>query len=103
YASLTRMVQKMVSLVKQRNAKDADRVNFTDKLLEKLNLSDANIFLYLIDDTPAFNPIGLDHVLISIVKCHACDFDIEVSLHCGRSEEFDASNMVSSWVSKIYV
>ncbi|CAI8597597.1 unnamed protein product [Vicia faba] len=46
------------------------------------------------DDTPAFNEIGLDHVLISIVKCHACDFDIEVSLRCGCSEEFDANNMI---------
>ncbi|KAL5076448.1 hypothetical protein RYX36_015432 [Vicia faba] len=45
-------------------------------------------------DTPAFNEIGLDHVLISIVKCHACDFDIEVSLRCGCSEEFDANNMI---------
>lgn len=53
-------------------------------------LSDANLFLYLIDDTP----FGLDHVLISIVKCHACDFDIEVSLRRGCSEELDANSMV---------
>lgn len=57
--------------------------------------SDVNIFLYLTDDIPALNPNGLDLVLLCIVKCHACDFDIKVSLRCcGRSQEFDANNMV---------
>ncbi|CAL5203276.1 unnamed protein product [Lathyrus oleraceus] len=46
------------------------------------------------DDIPAFNPTGLDLVLLCMVKCHACDFDIKVSLRCGRSQEFDASNMI---------
>ena len=57
-------------------------------------LSDANIILCLIDAIPAFNPTGLDHVLLCIVKCYACDFDIEVSMHIGGSEEFDANKMV---------
>ncbi|CAL5203277.1 unnamed protein product [Lathyrus oleraceus] len=46
------------------------------------------------DDIPAFNPVGLDHVLLCIVKCYECDFDIEVSLRCDPSEEFDANNMI---------
>ncbi|CAI8598265.1 unnamed protein product [Vicia faba] len=36
YASLTRMIQKLVSAVKQIDAKDSFRVNMTDNLLEKL-------------------------------------------------------------------
>ncbi|CAK8579496.1 unnamed protein product [Lathyrus sativus] len=36
YATLTRMVQKLVHLVKQMDAKDSDRVKMTDNLLEKL-------------------------------------------------------------------
>ncbi|XP_058736088.1 uncharacterized protein LOC131608176 [Vicia villosa] len=36
YATLTRMIQKMVSIVKQIDVKDPDRVRLTDYLLEKL-------------------------------------------------------------------
>ncbi|CAI8619745.1 unnamed protein product [Vicia faba] len=36
YASLTRMIQKLVSAVKQIDAKDSFRVNMTDNLLERL-------------------------------------------------------------------
>ncbi|CAL5203275.1 unnamed protein product [Lathyrus oleraceus] len=46
------------------------------------------------DAIPAFNPTGLDRVLLCTVKCYACDFDIEVSMHIGRSEEFDANKMI---------
>jgi len=50
--------------------------------------------LNLTEDTSVSNQVDPDEVNLLIVKCHACGSDIEVSIGCDRSVDYDAYNTV---------